>query len=186
MKNLKLSITLLMTLMVLAITLPANAQDNEDGKREKERKEMGEKIKASKIAFITQQMDLTPEEAEKFWPIYNEQEKKREEITSDLMERFRNPEEDKEISNEEAEEIMTQRFEQEAALINLKMDYHDKYLKILPATKVLKLYTAENNFKRQLMERMGKRGKEGARRSEGRSGAGGPDSKPHHQRKFGK
>ena len=51
---------------------------------------------------------------------------------------------------------MNNRFEQEEALLNLKKEYHSKYSKILPATKIFKLYEAENNFKRKLMERMGK------------------------------
>jgi hypothetical protein len=32
----------------------------------------GEKIQTLKIAFITQKLQLTPDEAEKFWPIYNQ------------------------------------------------------------------------------------------------------------------
>ena len=31
-----------------------------------------EKIEVQKIAFITKQLDLTPEEAQKFWPVYNQ------------------------------------------------------------------------------------------------------------------
>jgi hypothetical protein len=42
----------------------ANAQ-NGNGQRQ-------EKIQALKIAFITQKLKLTPAEAEKFWPVYNQ------------------------------------------------------------------------------------------------------------------
>jgi len=39
-----------------------------------------EKIKAEKVAFLTTQLDLTVAEAQKFWPLYNEYEKKNDEI----------------------------------------------------------------------------------------------------------
>src|ERR1035437_4885758 len=39
-----------------------------------------EKMESMKIAFLTQKLDLTPDEAQKFWPVYNEFQKKREEL----------------------------------------------------------------------------------------------------------
>ncbi len=162
-----------MAFAVMALTLPyqVQGQDREKMTQEdrdkmaKKRQEMGERMKASKIAYITEHVDLSPEEAEKFWPIYNEQEKKREELTHSLMERYRGKEDKKEVTDEQAEEMMQQRFKQEQDLLNLKTQYHKKFTEILPATKVLKLYDAENNFKRQLMEKYKHRG--GERKPEG-------------------
>ena len=157
----KLSTALFMAIMVMIMVVPGKLHGQDKGKidqdRErtaKERQEMGDKIKASKIAYITEHVELTPGEAEKFWPIYNEQEKKREELTHSIMERFKGPMENEDISDEQAEELMQQRFSQEQALLDLKKEYHAKYSKILASNKVLKLYEAENNFRRQLMERM--------------------------------
>ncbi|MCK4569485.1 MAG: hypothetical protein KAT76_04290 [Bacteroidales bacterium] len=179
MKPLKLSIVMIMAIAVMAMTLPNQVQGQDREKMAKERKEMGERIKASKIAFITEQVDLSPEEAEKFWPIYNEQNKKREELTHTLMERFKGHEENLEISNEQAEEMMQQGFKQEEALLDLKREYHKKFTEILSATKVMKLYHAENNFRRGLMERLGHR--EGERKPEGRGMAPPLRERPHHR-----
>ena len=46
-----------------------NKQKNEEQKRTHQ--EMREMIQAKKIAFFTEYLDLTPSEAEKFWPLYN-------------------------------------------------------------------------------------------------------------------
>ena len=46
--------------------------------------EARKKIEAAKIALITERLDLTPEQAEKFWPIYREFGTKRKEIRRDL------------------------------------------------------------------------------------------------------
>ncbi|MBQ5517559.1 MAG: hypothetical protein IIT92_04060, partial [Bacteroidales bacterium] len=36
---------------------------------EEQRKKDWERLQAEKIAFITQELDLTPEEAQVFWPV---------------------------------------------------------------------------------------------------------------------
>ena len=41
-------------------------------------KERWERYKAEKVAFLTSHLDLTPEEAQKFWPVYNQMEKEKE------------------------------------------------------------------------------------------------------------
>lgn len=181
MKSIKISITILMATMILAMVIPANAQDQDRQRKEKERKEMSEKMKAAKIAYISEHVALTPEEAEKFWPVYNEHEQKRMELTKVMMERFRNTEEKSEISDEKAEEMMQERFKQEEALLDLKKEYHNQYLNILSASKVLKLYEAENSFKHQLMERMGQRRQTGEKKS-----GSGSTGKPYHRRPMGK
>ena len=44
------------------------------------RKEIKDKIESQKIAFITQKLSLTSDEAKVFWPIYNEYKTKKEAI----------------------------------------------------------------------------------------------------------
>jgi len=171
MKTMKLITTMVILASLVVFSMPLQAQEKQEGevKTRERRKEMGEKIKASKIAYITQHMNLSPEEAEKFWPIYNEQEQKREDITHSIMERFKGPKEDVELSDKEAEEIIQKRFAQEQALLDLKMEYHTRYLDIFTASRVLKLYEVENNFRRGLMERLGRR--DGENKPEGRGSA---------------
>ena len=164
MKPLKLSIVMIMAIAVIAMTLPNQAQGQDREQMAKERKEMGERIKASKIAFITEQVDLSPEEAQTFWPLYNEMEHKRENITHNLMKRFKDWDKSEEVSEEQAEEIMQQRFAEEQALLDLKKEYHEKFTEVLPATRVLKLYEAEHRFRGMLMERL--RGRDGEKRPE--------------------
>jgi len=161
MKTLKTSATIIVLAILLAFALPAVAQERPQEGKKPDRKEMGERIKASKIAFITEKVEITPEEAEKFWPLYNELEDKKMEVTADIMKRYR-PDEAKmeEPSEEEAAEMMAQRFEMEQQLLDLKVEYHKKFMDILPATKVAKLYRAEDQFKRGLMERFRRPGAE--------------------------
>jgi len=110
--------------------------------------EMWEKIKAEKISFFTSKMDLTPAEAQAFWPVYNELEKKRFDIQRQIHDFERMTDEDYAKLSEAEILKMTNNyidsFEKEA---NLRKEYHKQFLKILPQKKVLMMYRTENEFR---------------------------------------
>lgn len=114
--------------------------------------EMLEKIKAEKVSFFTSRLDLSSAEAQAFWPVYNEFEKKRFEIQRQIHEFERMP--DEKIANLSESEIekMTSdyigSFDKEALLLK---EYNKQFLKILPKKKVLMMYRAENQFRSHLI-----------------------------------
>jgi hypothetical protein len=118
---------------------------------------MIEMIKSKKVAFITEQVGLTSQEGEKFWPVYNQLEKER----FALMDKKKDLEEstdDKSFKNEEyyrklANEIISMHVK-EAKLIE---ESNTKFLSILPAEKVVKLYRSERKFRSYLMHEMRKK-----------------------------
>lgn len=156
MKKIKKSISLVLISIIMISSLPLLGQEKVNTERKRgNREEQMAKMKSMKIAFITENMELTTSEAEKFWPVYNEYEQKREAVTKELMERFKKTEEAPEVmSDEEADEAIRMRFSQEQALLDLKVKYYGKYLEILPATRIEKLFEVENNFRRHLMGRL--------------------------------
>ena len=117
-----------------------------------------EKIKAEKISFFTEKLNLTPSEAQVFWPVYNEFEKKRFDLQRDIHDFERIPDDKFDsLSDAEIEKMMNNyinSFEQEALLLK---DYNKRFLKILPKVKVLKMYRTENQFRGHLL-RVYKRG----------------------------
>jgi len=114
--------------------------------------EMFEKIKAEKISFFTSKLDLTPSEAQAFWPVYNEFEKKRFEIKQQIHEFERMPDEEfAKLSESEIEKLTSNyigSFEKEALLLK---EYNKQFLKILPKKKVLMMYRTENEFRSHLI-----------------------------------
>lgn len=130
--------------------------------KDKKHEERWEKYRAEKIAFLTSNLELSPAEAQKFWPVYNQLEKERWEAQI-----FRRQMEEKVI---EAEETMSdQKIKQltrefagslrkEADLL---VDYNEKFLEILPPGKVLKLYKAENEFRMYMIKKFRDRKKNG-------------------------
>ncbi len=120
-----------------------------------------ERMKAFKTAYITDELDLTVKEAEKFWPVYNEYDKKlfSLKVEKGRKERHRikelgGPEN---ISDDEATRIVFSMLntEKEASVTREKM-YRD-LSKILPPSKLLALYQAEMNFNKRLLSEYRKR-----------------------------
>ncbi|NLB26880.1 MAG: hypothetical protein GX820_09345, partial [Bacteroidales bacterium] len=117
-----------------------------------------------KVAFLTSKLDLNSSEAEKFWPIYNQLEQERWEIQKSrkaIEEKIR----DAEVSLSEAEIVkLTRNFagsmQKEAGIM---VKYNEKFLKLLPPQKVLKLYQAENEFRVYMIKKFRDRHKNGER-----------------------
>ncbi|MCA0931989.1 sensor of ECF-type sigma factor [Lutimonas saemankumensis] len=114
-----------------------------------------ERIKAFKTAYITQELDLSSEEAEKFWPVYNEYEKKLFDLkvrevkkSMQLIKESGGPDS---MNDEESKNVLNKMLsvEKEASVTREKM--YVKLSKVLTPQKLLKLYHAENNFNRKLL-----------------------------------
>ena len=122
-------------------------------------KEMLEKMKAHKIAYITEKLSLTPEEAQVFWPVYNEKEDKlhqlREANRPDKKQDFDS------MSDNEIEDEVNKRLKMRQAELDIEKQYHEKFKAVLPIKKVAKLYEAEHNFKRDLLKKLRERQKSG-------------------------
>ena len=111
-----------------------------------------ELIKTRKIAFLTEQIGLTSQEAQKFWPVYNELEKER----YALMDKKRELEHGLDAPKPGMNDSDYRKLAIEMASMHAKEgklieEYNLKLLNILPAEKVVKLYLAEGKFRATLM-----------------------------------
>jgi hypothetical protein len=114
--------------------------------------EMFEKIKAEKISFFTSKLDLTPEEAQAFWPVYNEYEKKRFDLQRKIHSFEKMPEEKyANLSDPEIEKITNNYIESFEMEGDIRIEYHKKFVKLLPMKKVLLMYRTENDFRSHLI-----------------------------------
>lgn len=116
------------------------------------------KIKAYKIAFITEKLNLSESEAAKFWPVYNQYEKTKFSLHRREKKEIRNKVKaaggiDK-ISNSQAESFLATMRDIRKAQYDNKTTFHNSIVDILPAKKVLLLEIAEHEFNKRLMERL--------------------------------
>ena len=122
-----------------------------------------DKIKAYKIAYITDQLNLSSSEAERFWPVYNEHEeqlaKLRKEENLSIRKLIKNRDQINDISESDAKNIVTSVSRIMDKMHSVNKEYFQKLKKILPFKKILKLQVAEKQFKRKLFENLKKRRK---------------------------
>ncbi len=125
-----------------------------------------ELIKTKKIAFMTEAVGLTSQEAQKFWPVYNELEQERYRLMDKKRELEHKSENAKPgMSESDYRKLATEMAATAAREGKLIEEYNVKLLNILPAEKVVKLYRAEGKFRGYLMHEFRKgqddKGKEG-------------------------
>ncbi|WP_179317013.1 Spy/CpxP family protein refolding chaperone [Winogradskyella undariae] len=115
-----------------------------------------EKIKALKIAHITEKLDFTKTEAQKFWPIYNANENAENELREKSMTR-RKEKKAENLSESEAKTLLLDMEKTEIQKTDLNSKYLKELLSILPAKKIIKLYQAEHSFRKKMFEEYKKR-----------------------------
>ncbi len=134
---------LLITLMLISgLSL---AQDNRTA---------NEKIEALEVAFLTQELSLTADEAQKFWPIYNDVKQDREKLYREkkklMYDMARNFET---ISDNQAQDYVDRMFEIEADLNESNFESrHRRLIKIIGPKRFLTLKKAEVEFRRKLLK----------------------------------
>lgn len=118
-------------------------------------KEKKNKIKAIKIAYITNELSLTPDEATKFWPLFNAFQDKQNEIKKqklkDYLDRTDNDAIDK-LSDKEAETLLSQMESSEDELYQSKKKFITNLKGVISPIKILKLKKAEEGFNRKLLQ----------------------------------
>ena len=112
---------------------------------------------SEKIAFITSELDLTPEEAQVFWPVYNQiakeqaaKQKAVKEAHDALKLATAEGKEAKEI-----DKLLDEYLSAKQANNQDSQKHAEKYRKVLSSEKVAKLYLAEEKFRRTHIRNLG-------------------------------
>ena len=122
------------------------------GNRNEERKDNFESLK---IAFLTDKLDLTPEEAQQFWPVYNQFTNKLEELRKKRRQDGKDVKQNLDgLSDKELEQAVDNDLIYRQKELDLQKEYNVKFKSVLPIKKVAKLYAAEEQFKMVLLNKL--------------------------------
>ena len=142
MKN-KLTTIIIAILTMVLTGIAADAQPN--------RNDWKEKMQSGKIAFLTMEIGLTPEEAQNFWPIYNSVNEELDKATYNTVASYMELEKalnDKK-SDKEVSKCLEKYLDAMESQNKIRTESVEKYKKILPERKVAKVFVAEEKFRRQ-------------------------------------
>ncbi|MCJ8291852.1 MAG: hypothetical protein HRT58_17440 [Crocinitomicaceae bacterium] len=163
--------TIQKSILTIAVALFSFYGLSQSGHKQQSKKD---KIEQLKIAFITKELDLSVEEAEKFWPVYNDmsdalrkEKKARRQKGKELKENFDT------LSEDEIEKKAIEILDSEITEAKLKKEHTGKIAKIIGYKKAVQLLNIEQRFKKELLrklnERQGQRQGQGQRKGQGQS-----------------
>ncbi len=120
---------LLITTILMGSLFAAKAQDDQPGDEAKRQ----EKIKALYVAYITQELNLNADEAQKFWPLHAQFETDIKAVKPDMPE-----------------------LEKQQTVLNIKKKYQENFNRILGPKRCERFFRMDGEFKRKLLDRIRK------------------------------
>ncbi len=116
---------LYLILSFISIGFFARAQQEEQLPEKKK-----QDIEALKVAFISKELDLTPDEAQKFWPVYNQYSK------------------DLKAAVHDDQDIL----DRDEKVLNLRKHYKEEFVKVLGHQRMNRMFGAEGRFRQLLIK----------------------------------
>ena len=142
--NLRLQTSLILTLLLLMTGTISYSQPAR-----------GERVRALRTAYITDRINLSSSQAERFWPIYNAYEAELRTTRQSFLKQYRG--QNRHRSEAEARRFVDDNLDYQEALVALKRKYQDDYLKVISANQLADLYAAEREFRQILIQKLRER-----------------------------
>ena len=136
--------TLILTVGLLIMQFSMQAQTPEQ-------QGMRQRVEAQRVAFMTQKMDLSPEESAAFWPLYNAYRKEQRELRAQLEV---NRENVGRMTEEEANMLLAQIIDGDYRQIEIRKTYIEKYKAAIPSWKILMIAPLERAFNREILKKL--------------------------------
>ncbi|MBA7569977.1 hypothetical protein ES708_11722 [subsurface metagenome] len=112
-------------------------------------------IRKQKIEFFNKKLNLTKTEAEKFWPVYNDYQNRKNKIFSEKRALIHYYMQNSDyMSSDEISETLEKYISYERQETDLLTAFNEKFRKVLPDERVLKIYVAEIQFKEHLIHQL--------------------------------
>ena len=150
-------ISVLCLFAVLATGALAQEQQQQRGRQGRGGEGWRERVRAEKVAFLTEQVDLTESEAQVFWPIYNQIQKEQREAFEAVRKAYEAMEKGLQEgkTGKEMEKLVNAYVDAKDKNEGIETKYLNRLMKALPAEKVARYYVAEEKFRHQQIGRLG-------------------------------
>ena len=132
-------------ILTLCVSMTMNAQTPAPTQSTQTAPTAKEKVESMRIAFITERLNLTPDEAKQFWPVYNS-------YRRDLAQLRRSYYPGDETMNGHLDADRQLEFDQRK--LDLRRHYKVEFEQAIGKAKVNKLVNAEEDFRRLLIQTM--------------------------------
>lgn len=114
------------------------------------------KLAAARIALISERLGLTPEQAQQFWPIYNEYAEQRRSIQQEFRDARKGMDINK-LTEEQGRALVQARMEGKQRQLNLETKYSDRLMDVINNRQLMALKKAEDDFRAMIIKRIEQR-----------------------------
>lgn len=119
-------------LVLLAVPGILWAQDRQTPNPQQE-----ERMKALEVAFISRKLQLTTEEAQKFWPVYNEYKRDMQQVMQQQL-------------NQPTRDLV----DNEQKMLDVRKKYRDRFSGVIGQSRMNQFFKAEHEFRGVLLNRL--------------------------------
>ena len=112
-----------------------------------------QKIDAARIALITERLGLSPDQAEKFWPVYREYNMERKEIRQEFR-KARQGVDMQTLTEDQSKQLVQKGMEMKQKELNLEKEYSHRLTEVISTQQLFKLKNAEKDFQQMLLKRI--------------------------------
>jgi len=113
-----------------------------------------EKVEAMKVAFITEKLNLSSKEAEVFWPVYREFENEIKLVRKQMRDAAKQYKQKTNATEKEADAYVQEQLTLKQKELDVIKKYITQFKKVLPAQKVARLLSLEQEFKALLLKKL--------------------------------
>lgn len=131
-------------LLMLASCTAAFAQEGDD--------QNWEKIRAIKVGYITEHVHLSDDQAAKFWPVYDGYQQERRSKRREIMQKYMATHAG--ATKSQARAQLDGDLDYQANELELKRKYKDRLLQIISPQQLTRLYEAERDFRKMLLDQL--------------------------------
>ncbi|MBL7926141.1 MAG: hypothetical protein JNK61_04450 [Bacteroidia bacterium] len=110
-----------------------------------------DKIKSMKIAYLTDKLSLTPDESQKFWPVFNQFEVEMKTLRESR--KMANPNFET-LSDKDIEKFIDDDINRRQKEVDVIRKYQTQFKQVLPMRKVGLLMRAQEDFKHELLQKI--------------------------------
>jgi len=153
MKTIRLLIPTLICFLSLSLSAQKPPQNRGQGKEDRR-----EEIESMKVAYFTRKLDLTSDEAQRFWPVFNQFTSELKKVRKDHADIKKDLKDDlASVSDKDAEKIVDSEIAFRQQEVDIMKKFHPQFKQVLTIKKVALLYSAEDDFKKELLEKIKER-----------------------------
>ena len=134
-------------LIIVGFTAIAQNKNQQDAKS---------KLEAARIALITDRLGLTPEQAQQFWPIYNEYAEQRRAIQQEFRESRKGLDMEN-LSEEQSQAMVRARMQGKQKQLDLETRYSERLMNVINTRQLMSLKKAEDDFRGMIIRRLEQR-----------------------------